>query len=85
VKCVWYTGSSKLFFKDSAGQDVVAGVMEKAQRTGTAPGEFDVNFPEKMIGNPDEEGLPSVNEAMVGKPFILLMNAEGGCGRDSDG
>jgi len=77
VKCVWYTGSSQLYFKDSAGQEIIAGVMDKAQRTGMAPDEFYVKFPEKMIGNPGEEGPPSANKAMVGKKFLLLMNAEG--------
>lgn len=77
VSCTWYTGSTQLFFKDSAGQEIIAGVMDKAQRTGMAPDEFYVKFPENMIGNPGEEGPPSANKAMVGKKFILIENAEG--------
>lgn len=77
VKCIFYTGSARLIFKDAKGAEIEAGVMTKAQRTGMAPDEFYVKFPENMIGNPGEEGPPSANEDMVGKKFILRQNAEG--------
>lgn len=74
VKCIFYTGSAQLIFKDASGAEVEVGVMTKAQRTGMAPDEFYVKFPEDMI-DPDAES--SANAAMVGKKFILRSNAEG--------
>lgn len=74
VKCIFYTGSARLIFKDAIGAEVEVGVMNKAQRTGMAPDEFYVKFPENLI---DLDAEDSTNAALVGKKFILRKNADG--------
>lgn len=74
VDCVFNTGSAELIFKDASGQEIRAGVMTKAQRTGMAPDEFYVKFPEQMIRHTDDS---DANKAMVGKKFILIEDADG--------
>jgi uncharacterized protein YecT (DUF1311 family) len=76
ISCLAYAGSSQLLFKDAAGNETSVGVMSKAQRTGMAPEEPYVKYPEKMIGGtPDSES--DANPAMVGKSFFLIMDKEG--------
>jgi len=76
VKCILYTGSARLVFKDAKGAEVEAGVMTEAQRTGMAPDEFYVKFPEAMI-DPQAKDQSDTNQKMVGKKFILRKNAAG--------
>ena len=73
VDCEFSAGSAQLVFKDAEGQEIRAGVMTKAQRTGMGPDEFYVKFPEQMIRHTDDS---DANKAMVGKKFILFMDAE---------
>lgn len=74
VDCVLSAGSAQLIFKDASGQEISAGVMTKAQRTGMAPEDFYVKFSEQMIRH---SGDSDANKAMVGKKFILIEDAEG--------
>ena len=76
VSCLAYAGSSQLLFKDAAGNEISVGVMSKAQRTGMAPEEPYVKYPEKMIGGKADSDSDA-NPAMVGKSFLLIMDKEG--------
>ncbi len=76
VKCILHPGSAILVFKNAAGAEVEAGVMTEAQRTGMAPDEFYVKFPEAMI-DPHAQDQSDTNQKMVGQKFILRKNAAG--------
>ncbi|MBS0658334.1 MAG: hypothetical protein JSR82_08845 [Verrucomicrobia bacterium] len=74
--CQFSAGSAKLFFRDAQGKEIVASVMTKAQRTGMAPDEPYVKFPEEMIKVRSSSGSDA-NPAYVGKRFLLVFDAEG--------
>jgi TolB protein len=76
VNCIYYTGSAQLVFKDDKGAEVMVGVMTKAQRTGMAPDEPYVKFPEAMIDTNAKDGSHA-NAKMVGKKFRLVKDAAG--------
>jgi hypothetical protein len=73
VKCIWHTGSAQWVFKDNKGAEFQVGVMTKVQRTGMAPGEPYVRFPEAII---------DTHAKRVGKKFVLIKDAAGGSDRD---
>jgi len=76
VKCIWYTGSAQLVFKDEKGAEFQVGVMTKVQRTGMAPDEPYVKFPEAMIDT-NAKDRSDTNAKMVGKKFLLKKDAAG--------
>jgi TolB protein len=76
VKCILYAGSAQLVFTDENGAEFQAGVMTKAQRTGMAPDEPYVKFPEEMIDVNAKDGSDT-NAKLVGKKFLLKKDASG--------
>ncbi len=76
VRCILSTGSAQLVFKDEKGVEFQVGFMTKAQRTGMAPDEPYVKFPEEMI-DLQAKDQSDTNTKMVGKKFLLRKDATG--------
>ncbi len=81
VKCNCHTGSAHWVFKDEKGAEFQVGVMTKVQRTGMAPGEPNVMFPEALIDTNAKDGSDT-HAKRVGKKFVLKKDAAGGSDRD---